>query len=45
MDDKEIPFPGQTHQMVLKEVFNSRQVETSSVALAVEHEILSAPAP
>lgn len=40
MDDQEIPFPGQTHQMVLKEFFfNSRQVETSSVALAVEHEI------
>lgn len=39
MGDKEITLPSQTHQMVLQEVFNSRQVETSSVALAVEHAI------
>jgi len=32
----EITFPGQTHQMLLKEVFNSRQIETSRMALAVE---------
>lgn len=39
MGDKEITFPGQTYQMVLKEVFNLRQVETLSMALAVEYAI------
>lgn len=37
MGGKEITFPSQTGQMVLKEVFNSRQVATSRMALAVEH--------